>query len=202
MKKTPQQPETRPALAAGRATQPTSPESEVLSGREKLEDTLGGALTRVLSRAGLAVRVVPSASPDAVTSATAADRKPAARPEAPAACQPTDSAPAPRSSGGLPARDELITLISLVLGGKVLDLLTERAATDHPASVRTPAASPAIPPRDPLHGTPWLAAPAPPVTGPPEPAPASALPPAAAANPGSGKASFGPTKGRGFTIRY
>jgi hypothetical protein len=199
MKKTPQQTETRSAPAAGSATKPTSATSEVLSSREKLEDTLVGALTRVLSRAGLAVRVVPNAGPDAQASAAAPALELAARPEAAAARQSTDAAPAPR--GCLPARDELITLISLVLGGKVLSQLTARAATDHPAFARTPAASPAIPPRDPLHGTPWLAAPSPPVTGPAEPTHPGALP-SAAANPGRGKAASGPTKGRGFTIRY
>ena len=194
MRQKPTQPDKRPAAAAaaGSATESAArPESETLSGREKLEDTLGGAISRVLSRAGLGVRVVAKATES--DSADPEQTAPAGSSRSPAVVRDKEPAKA-----ALPARDELITLLTLVLGSQ---LLQEHAADVH-ADNGTPATAPAAP-TDPLSGTPWQAAPSPPVTGPPLPGRPLPRPPAAGApaSPANGKAAP-PTKGRGFTIRY
>ena len=192
MRQKPTQPDKRPAAAASSATESAArPESETLSGREKLEDTLGGAISRVLSRAGLGVRVVAKATES--DSAEPEQTAPAGSSRSPAVARSPEPAKA-----SLPARDELITLLTLVLGSQLL----QKHAADAHADNSTPAATPAAP-TDPLSGTPWQAAPSPPVTGPPLPGRPLPRPPAAGAtaSPSNGKAAP-PTKGRGFTIRY
>ena len=196
--------ENRPAGALPR------PEPDSPSGREKLEDTLGGALTRVLSRAGLAVRVVPGANAPAGDSE--AVRPPVAAPaDAPVPeCYSADDAGA--AAGRLPAGEALITLVTIVLAGRVLGRLPAGALVETAAASERTAAEPAgrgagsqpVPPAAPPAATPWLAPPSPAVTGPApaKPAPARVSPAAAAPAPAASKPTAAPAKGRGFTIRY
>jgi len=174
-------------------------ESDAASSREKLEDTLGGALSRVLARAGIGVRVVPSGAAD-----------PTAAP--PPAATPAPACPAAGdvAVAALPARDELITLLTLVVGGQLLGKLPAGSRIENvPGSALDIASGPVRPGPQPSPGAaptarPWQAPPSPPVTGPLPPKPAPARPPGAApaASPPTGKPTPTPTKGRGFTIRY
>lgn len=183
-------------------------ESDSASSREKLEDTLGGALTRVLSRAGLSVRVVPSAQGAATAEESSRSHPPASAPSA-------GSYPASAAAVEyLPARDELITLFTIVLAGKVLGqlpagALIETVAASEPAAPETADSglgSQPVQPVVPPAAIPWKALPSPPVTGPtpPKPAPARPAPVTAAPAPASAasKPTAPPVKGRGFTIRY
>lgn len=186
-------------------------EPDAASSREKLEDTLGGALSRVLARAGIGVRVVPTGAADPIE---------------PAGATPPATVPAPAcpvagdAIAALPARDELITLMTLVVGGQLLGKLPAGARLESvPVRAADAASGPASGPASgsisqaPPQSTaaaptirPWQAPPSPPVTGPLPPKPAPARPtgpaPAPAASPPAGKPAAGPTKGRGFTIRY
>ena len=206
---------TRPKQHSGSAVESRAAEalqrleSDSASSREKLEDSLGGALTRVLSRAGLSVRVVPAAQ-------GAATAEESTRSHSPAAVQSSPSYPANDAEAeSLPARDELITLFTIVLAGKVLGqlpagALIETVAAGEPASetadggLGSQPVQPAVPPA----AIPWKAPPSPPVTGPtpPKSAPARLPPvtaaPAPAPAPAASKSAAAPVKGRGFTIRY
>lgn len=194
-------------------------EPDAASSREKLEDTLGGALSRVLARAGIGVRVVPTGAAD---------------PSEPAGATAPATVPAPAcpvagdAIAALPARDELITLMTLVVGGQLLGKLPAGARLESvPGRTADAASGPASGPvsgpgNGPGNGSispnppqatgaaptirPWQAPPSPPVTGPLPPKPAPARPtgpaPAPAASQPAGKPAAGPTKGRGFTIRY
>lgn len=183
-------------------------EPDAASSREKLEDTLGGALSRVLARAGIGVRVVPAGAPDPSESAGGTPPAAAPAPACPAAAEAVATA-------ALPARDELITLLTLVLGGQLLGKLPAGARIESVPGRAADAASgpigPTRPAPQPATGTaptarPWQAPPSPPVTGPLPPKPAPARPPGAAPAPAAiqpaGKPAPSPTKGRGFTIRY
>ncbi len=205
---------TRPKQHSGSAVESRAAEAlqrqeaDSASGREKLEDTLGGALTRVLSRAGLSVRVVPTAQGSGAAEEAARSHPPAAAPSA-------TSHPADDAAACLPARDELITLFTIVLAGKVLGQLPagafiETAAVSEPAAPEAPDSGPGsqpVPPAAPPAAIPWKALPSPPVTGPApqKPAAPARLPPVTAAPapaPAASKPTAAPVKGRGFTIRY
>lgn len=176
-------------------------ESDAASSREKLEDTLGGALSRVLARAGIGVRVVPTGAADA--SAPAGAPPPVSAPACPAAAD---------AAAVLPARDELITLLTLVVGSQLLGKLPAGARIESvPERAADAASGPLRSDSQPATAAPpaarlWQAPPSPPVTGPLPPKPAPARPPGPAPAPAAsstpGKPAAGPTKGRGFTIRY
>lgn len=203
--------------ATGRSTEAgRRPESESASSREKLEDTLGGALTRVLSRAGISVRVVPTGqtSHDAAGSGGAVSGA-AAAPATASASEPCAAAEADAGSWVLPARDELITLLTMVVAGKVLGKLPAGALIENvaangpvgffapePGSVGSQPVRAVPPPAE----VPWQAAPSPKVTGPAPPKRAPLRPPPVTAAPApsaaGSKPAAAPTKGRGFTIRY
>lgn len=212
MKETPTRPKQHPGSAVeSRAAEALQrQEADSASGREKLEDTLGGALTRVLSRAGLSVRVVPSAQGVGATAEPT-------RPHSPAAVPSATSCPADDTTAAcLPAREELITLFTIVLAGKVLGqlppgALIETAAASEPAvpeAFEGGLGSQPVPPAVPPVAIPWKALPSPPVTGPApaKPAPARQPPvnaaPATTPAPAASKPTPAPAKGRGFTIRY
>ena len=179
-------------------------EPDAASSREKLEDTLGGALSRVLARAGIGVRVVPAGAADPAGASPPPAAAPA--PACPIAAGPADAAAV------LPARDELVTLLTLVVGGQLLGKLPAGALIESvPTSAPAAASGPVKSATQQAAGAaptarPWQAAPSPPVTGPLPPKPAPARPPGAAPAPAAshstGKPAPGPTKGRGFTIRY
>ncbi|HRI55256.1 MAG TPA: hypothetical protein PLW65_34210, partial [Pseudomonadota bacterium] len=133
-------------------------EPDAASSREKLEDTLGGALSRVLARAGIGVRVVPTGAADPIE---------------PAGATPPATVPAPTcpvagdAIAALPARDELITLMTLVVGGQLLGKLPAGARLES-VPVRTadaasgPASDPISPAPPPATGAaatvrPWQA---------------------------------------------
>lgn len=187
MKKTPTQPDKISAPAAATGV-PANPDAEARSSREMIEDTLGGALTRVLARAGLDLRVVPKPTP-AGPAAAVLGAAPVPGGEPPAAAKAV-----------LPARDELITLLTLVIGSQLL----QRHAAD-PGADRADAVLANPPAESDRHGNPpWLAAQSPPVTGPALPARPLPRSPVAspAPSPAPAKAAAVPPKGRGFTIRY
>lgn len=126
MKETQNRPDTRPDTRPDRTAKP----QESSTGRG-IEEALGGALSRVLERAGLDVRVVHTTAPAAEEGAQAAPSESTAQAAPPAQA--------------LPHRDALLTLVALALGRELLAAAPAPAeAVSEPAP--EPAPEPVLPP--------------------------------------------------------
>ncbi len=89
-------------------------DAESSTGKELLENTLGGALSRILERSGIDLRIVNTAPHSSEASSAAETATPAAT----AAPNAAPSAPEskPSSAGSPAAKQELVTLATLLLG--------------------------------------------------------------------------------------
>lgn len=173
-------------------------DAEGSTGKELLENTLGGALSRILERSGIDLRIVNTAPHSSEASSAAETATPAST----AAPNAAPSAPeSQQSSVGRPvATQELVTLATLLLGQVLAARLGTCSAAKEAATVAKEAPLRLsqlsfLPPEAPAQA----AAPAASVPPPRQPG-RSAAEGNAASQPAPASRPAG--KGRPFTLRY